>query len=447
MSPAPARPGLPRVAIVGRPNVGKSTLVNRFVGRRAAIVEEKPGVTRDRAEHEVDWTGRRFVVIDTGGWEARPESSIAQAVRDQAELAVGTADVVVFVCDAAVGVTPEDAEAARLLRRAGIPVVLAANKVDGERAEADTADLYALGLGDPVAVSALHGRRTGDLLDAVVGLFPEPTEAEASEEDVGEVRVAILGRPNVGKSTLFNRLIGEERSIVHDAPGTTRDAVDTVVELGGCTYRFVDTAGLRRRSRVDDRTEYYGRVRALQALQRADVALLVVDATAGLTSADQKVAEEILDAGRSCVVLLNKWDLLDTETKMALPAEAADKLRFLSWAPLLRISARTGSNVGRILPAIDAALASYRARVPTHALVKTVESATARHPPRALGGGPARIRYATQVRTSPPSFVVFANRRLVPEYTRYLEHQLRDRFGFEGTPLRVRVRVQTRDGR
>lgn len=432
---------LPRVAIVGRPNVGKSTLLNRFVGRRVAIVQERPGVTRDRGEHEAEWCGRRFTVIDTGGWRARPEDPIDAAIRVQAERAIEGADVALFVVDAQVGVTAEDDEAATLLLRAGIPTLLVANKVDGPLAGADLSDLYGLGLGEPIPVSALHGRYSGDLLDRLVANLPE-LEAAHPEADATTPSVAIVGRPNVGKSTLFNRLCGDERSIVHDMPGTTRDSVDTVVELDGTSYRFVDTAGLRRRARVDDETEYYSRVRALRALERADVALLVVDATEGVTFADQKVAEEVVDAGKAVVVLLNKWDLLDAETKAAAADSVEDELRFMAWAPLLRISALTGSNVKRLSATLTQVLDEYRRRVPTHLLNKVVEEAQQRHPPPLVKGKrPTRIRYATQARAEPPMFVVFANRRLQTDYLRYLEHRIRERFGFAGTPVRIRVKA------
>ncbi|MFN8102845.1 MAG: ribosome biogenesis GTPase Der [Acidimicrobiia bacterium] len=433
--------GLARVAIVGRPNVGKSTLLNRFVGRRVAIVQERPGVTRDRGEHEVEWCGRRFVVVDTGGWRARPEEPIEAAIKDQAERAIEEADAALFVVDAQVGVTGEDDEAARLLLKAGIPTLLVANKVDGPVADADLSDLYGLGLGEPVAVSALHGRYSGDLLDKLVAALPE-VEVADDDDDVADASVAIVGRPNVGKSTLFNRVCGDERSIVHDMPGTTRDTVDTLVELEGATYRFVDTAGLRRRARVDDETEYYSRVRALHALERADVALLVIDATEGVTFADQKVAEEILDAGKAVVVLLNKWDLLDADAKAAATDAVADELRFMDWAPVLRISALTGANLKRLAATLSQVLGEYRRRVPTHVLNKVVEEAQQRHPPPLVKGKrPTRIRYATQPRAEPPMFVLFGNRRLPTEYLRYLEHRVRSRFGFAGTPVRIRVKV------
>lgn len=436
---------LPRVAVVGRPNVGKSTLLNRFVGRREAIVEEKPGVTRDRREETADWCGRRFVVIDTGGWMSDPADPVDAAVRDQVAVALAQADVILFVVDAQAGISQEDAEAAKLVRRAGVPCLLVANKVDNEVAEMQLADLYALGVGDPLPVSALHGRRSGDLLDAVVAALPDEDEDGGPEPDeLAEASVALVGRPNVGKSTLFNRLCGDERSIVHDAPGTTRDAVDTVVSLDGVPFRFVDTAGLRRKARVDDRTEYYSRVRAIQSLERADVALLVIDATAGITTADQKVAEEIVDAGRAAVVLLNKWDLLGREEKLSLADDVEDKLRFIAWAPVLRISARTGYNVVKLRAVLDRVLTNFRRRVPTADLVRTIEQAQAHHTAPMVRGATSRIRYATQARHSPPTFVLFANRRLGPDYVRFIENRLRDAYDFEGAPLRCKVKVSER---
>lgn len=438
---------LPRVAVVGRPNVGKSTLLNRFVGRREAIVEEKPGVTRDRREETAEWCGRRFVVIDTGGWMADPADPVDAAVRDQVGVAMSQADVILLVVDAQAGISREDAEAARLVRRAGAPCILVANKIDNEGSEAQLADLYGLGLGDPLPVSALHGRRSGDLLDAVVAALPEAPEDGPEPDELAEASIALVGRPNVGKSTLFNRLCGDERSIVHDAPGTTRDAVDTVVEFDGTPFRFVDTAGLRRKAKVDDRTEYYSRVRAIQSLERADIALLVIDATAGITAADQKVAEEVVDAGRALVILLNKWDLLSREDKLTLADDVAEELRFVSWAPVLRLSARTGYNVVKLRGVLDRVLTNFRRRVPTADLVRTVEEAQAHHTAPMVRGATSRIRYATQARHSPPTFILFANRRLGADYVRYVENRLREAYEFEGTPLRCKVKVSERSAR
>jgi GTP-binding protein len=445
-----AAPGRPVVAVVGRPNVGKSTLVNRIVGRREAIVEEQPGVTRDRKELEADWNGRPFVVVDTGGWLASPPRSGTQPgdaldaqVSRQAERAMATADVVLFVVDATVGVTEEDARVAALLRRADRPVLVAANKVDNDRRDLDAWEFGRLGLGEPSPVSALHGRGTGDLLDRVVEALPpapgdddEAAGVEAEAEPASDVpAVAIVGRPNVGKSTLFNRLIGDERSVVHDQPGTTRDAIDTVVDTDHGPLRFVDTAGMRRKSRIGEGPEYYSLVRALQALDRADAAVLVLDAAEGVTHQDQRLAERADAAGCAVVIVLNKWDALDTERRLEVGNEAAERLAFLGYAPVLRVSALTGRGVQRILPAIGEALSAYRRRVPTRELNEVLQAAQAAQP--APG---ARVLYATQGATDPPTFTLFTNRALPPTYLRYLERRIREHFGFGPTPIKLRVR-------
>ncbi len=426
---------LPVVAVAGRPNVGKSTLVNRIVGQRDAIVEERPGVTRDRKVLEADWAGHRFALVDTGGWLAGRDGLDAK-VSAQAEKAIRGADLVLLVVDATVGVTAEDDAVAALLRRAGRPVVVVANKVDSEGREPDAWDFVGLGLGDPVAVSALHGRNTGDLLDAVVARLPEP--APADDEPVAEAPlpgIAIVGRPNVGKSTLFNRLIGDERSIVHDEPGTTRDAVDTVVETPDGPIRFVDTAGLRRKSRIDDGPEYFGLVRALRAIDEADAALFVIDATAGVTHQDQRLAERVDAAGSPVVIVLNKWELLDAEQRAVVLVDVEDRLGFLGYAPVLKVSARTGLGVHRLLPALREAIEAYHRRVPTRELNTFVQQAQAEHP--SPGG---RVLYAVQGATDPPTFTLFATRPLPAPYLRYLEHRLREHFGFGPTPLKLRVR-------
>ena len=429
---------LPVVAVVGRPNVGKSTLVNRIVGRREAIVEEQPGVTRDRKELEADWNGRDFLIVDTGGWLASTDALDAQ-VSKQAERAIAEADVVVFVLDATVGVTEEDDRVAQILRRTGRPVVLVANKVDNEYRETDAWELARLGLGEPVPVSALHGRGSGDLLDAVVHAFP-PEELDAggadgaaSEPEVPSV--AIVGRPNVGKSTLFNRLIGDERSVVHDEPGTTRDTIDTVVETEFGPFRFVDTAGMRRKSRIDEGPEYYSLVRALQAIDRARAALLVLDATVGVTHQDQRLAERVDAAGTAVVLVLNKWDLLEAEGRAQVTADVEDRLGFLGYAPVLKVSARSGKGVHRILPALHDALDASGRRVATRELNQLLQSAQAAHPAPA-----GKVLYATQGAVDPPTFTLFATRTLPPGYLRYLERRIRDHFQFGPTPLKLRVR-------
>ncbi|MGH9125359.1 MAG: ribosome biogenesis GTPase Der [Acidimicrobiales bacterium] len=471
------------VAVVGRPNVGKSTLVNRIVGRRIAIVEERPGVTRDRKEMAAEWRGREFAIVDTGGWMPGG-TTLDQQVTAQAERAIATADVVLLVVDTTVGVTDEDAKVAALLRRSGRPTLVVANKVDADSRESDAWTFERLGLGDPIMVSALHGRGAGDLLDEVVARLPpaaeEPgkvaaprgsvtlserdshesdsgerdsRESDSGESDSGEgdsdgtrdkrpgsaapeaISVAIVGRPNVGKSTLFNRLIGEERSVVHDLPGTTRDAIDTVVETPEGPIRFVDTAGLRRRAKEAEGAEYYSLVRALQAIDRAEAALFVIDATEGVTHQDQRLAERVDAAGNPIVVCINKWDRLDPERRAQVVADVEDRLSFLSYAPVLKISAKTGLGVHKLLPKLAAAVEAYHRRVPTRELNKLLAEAQA-----AQASPTGRILYATQGATDPPTFTLFATRTLPPTYLRYLERRIREHFGFGPTPLKLRVR-------
>jgi len=430
---------LPVVAIVGRPNVGKSTLLNRVLGRRAAIVEERPGVTRDRKDVEADWLGRQFRLVDTGGWLASGDSLDAK-VSAQSERAVADADVVLFIVDVVTGVTEDDARVAELLRRSGKPVVLVANKVDDTARENQIWDLMTLGLGEPHPVSALHGRRTGDLLDVVVGLLPPAEDGEEADDD-GErddetVAVAIVGRPNVGKSTLFNRLTGDERAVVHDMPGTTRDTIDTVVETELGPLRLVDTAGMRRRSKVGEGTEYYSIVRALQAVDEADVALLVIDATEGVTGQDQRLAERIDAAGCPIVVLLNKWELLDAEGRADLRWQVEDKLRFVGDAPVLPITALSGKGVHKLFPALAASVDAYRRRIPTAKVNAALRAAQDAQP--APGG--ARVLYATQGAAHPPTFTLFVNRELPRTYLRYLERKLREAFDLGATPVKLRIR-------
>jgi GTP-binding protein len=429
--------------------VGKSTLVNRIVGRRDAIVEERPGVTRDRKEYTADWQARSFRVVDTGGWLAAgdagltdEEPELATKVSAQADAAIKAADVIVLVVDVTVGVTEEDARVAQVLQRAPNPVLVAVNKVDDERREAEIWQFASLGLGEPIAVSALHGRLSGELLDAVVAaLPPEAADDAASDgDDDGIFSVAIVGRPNVGKSTLFNRLVGEERVVVHDMPGTTRDAIDTVIETDAGPLRFVDTAGLRRKSRIEESTEYYGLVRALQAIDRADAALFLIDATQGVTHQDQRLAERIDAAGTAIVVVLNKWELLDTEQRAAVKRQAADRLGFLSYAPVLPISALTGKRVHHLLPALREAEEAYHRRIPTAQLNRVLHDAQAAHPAPVVKKHRPRILYATQGSAEPPTFTLFATRSLPPTYMRYLERKLREAFDFGPTPIKLRVR-------
>ena len=438
---------LPLVVIAGRPNVGKSTLLNRIVGERVAIVEERPGVTRDRVEVEAEWTGRRFRLVDTGGW-LTGGSELDRKVSAQSLVAVDEADVVLLVVDAVLGVTEDDAAIADVLRRRDVPVILVANKVDDAVHEAAIWDLLALGMGDPVPVSAQHGRGSGDLLDSVVAALPPiPAEVEVDQEpndvdpvpavdDDRTVAVALVGRPNVGKSTLFNRLIGEERSVVHDMPGTTRDSVDTVVETPSGPIRFVDTAGMRRRSRIDEDTEYFSMVRALRSIDAADVALLVVDSTEGVTHQDQRLAERIDAAGCPVVVLLNKWDLLDAKRREEVLYQLGQRLHFLGDSPVLRISALTGRGVHRLLPALGVTLDQYHTRIPTRRVVEVLRAAQQAQP--APHG--ARVLYATQGATDPPTFTLFANKELPASYLRYLERSLREAFDLGAVPVKLRVR-------
>ena len=436
MSTQPA--DLPLVAVVGRPNVGKSTLFNRIVGRREAIVEEKPGVTRDRKEVVAEWQAREFRLVDTGGWMPGGDA-LDEKVSKQSEKAILEADVVLFVVDVTVGITEEDSRVAQILRRNGRPVLLVANKVDDTNRESAIWDLLGLGVGDPFPVSALHGRGTGDLLESLMLEFPPEPEADIIENEVEADKifsVSIVGRPNVGKSTLFNRLIGDERSVVHDMPGTTRDAVDTIVETEDGPIRFVDTAGMRRRSKVDEATEYYSLVRALQAIDRSDVALLVIDATVGVTAQDQRLAERIDAAGCPVVVLLNKWELLDADARDEVGYQISQRLHFIGESPVLKISALSGKGVHRLLPALSGTIEDYHRRVPTRKVNQVLRAAQAAQP----GPHGARVLYATQGATDPPTFTLFANKEIPPSYLRYLERSLREAFDMGATPIKMRVR-------
>jgi GTP-binding protein len=424
----------PTVAVVGRPNVGKSTLVNRILGRREAIVQELPGVTRDRVLYPAEWQGREFMVVDTGGLEKDPEGPLAGKVAGAATAAAHDADVVVFVVDAVDGITAEDRDVATLIRKLGNRVVLVANKADNAARERSAAEFYELGLGDPLAVSALHGRGVGDLLDAITQGFEQFEEEEPSEP-----RIAIVGRPNVGKSSLFNALVGTERSIVHDEPGTTRDAVDTVLEVGEERFRFVDTAGLRKIIRVDDSTEYYGVVRTMKALDRCDVALLVIDAAEGVARQDLRIAEEIAGLGRSAVVLLNKADLLAPEIRKIEREETRRRLPHLGYAPLVMTSATTGEGIDQLLPAIRRVLEGRSVRIPTPLLNAAIDDLQARTPIPSRGVG-ARVKYAVQAEVAPPTIVLFGSGRIPDRWLRYMDRGLRERFGFEGTPIRFVLR-------
>jgi len=428
------------VAIVGRPNVGKSTLMNRILGRREAIVEERPGVTRDRKEVEASWQGREFTLVDTGGWIAAGDS-LDEKVSRQSERAMSEADVVLFVVDSTVGVTEDDARVAALLRGTDAPVIVVANKVDDRVHEASIWELMSLGLGEPAPVSALHGRGAGDLLDRLVDALPEQVDEVSDDVESGGgdprvVGVTLVGRPNVGKSTLFNRLTGEERAVVHDRPGTTRDTVDTVVETPSGPVRFIDTAGMRRKARIDEEAEYYSLVRALKAVDTADVALLVIDSTQGVTHQDQRLAERVDAAGCPIVVLLNKWDLCDAEQREDVSIQVGDKLHFVGEAPVIRISALSGKNVQRLWPALEDTIRDYQTRIPTRRVNDVIRAAQSAQP--APAG--VRILYATQGATDPPTFTLFANREVPRTWLRYLERRLREDLELGSTPIKLRVR-------
>ncbi|MDI3327383.1 MAG: ribosome biogenesis GTPase Der [Alicyclobacillaceae bacterium] len=431
----------PLVAIVGRPNVGKSTLFNRIVGERIAIVEDKPGVTRDRLYAPANWNGRSFRVIDTGGLDWGDADSMARLVRAQAELAVEEASVIVFVVDGTEGLTPTDEEIAEYLRRSGKPVVLAVNKLDHPGRLENRYEFFGIGLGEPMPVSAEHGLGIGDLLDEVVERLPE-TEPEESWEDA--IRVAVIGRPNVGKSSLVNRILGEERVLVSEVPGTTRDAIDTPFERDGRSFVLIDTAGMRRRGRIWEKTEKYSVLRALRAIERSDVCLLVIDGSEGIAEQDKRVAGYAVDAGRAVVVVVNKWDLVEKDDKTAI--RMAERIRnefpFMDWAPILFVSAKTGQRVGKILETVVRVSEQHALRIPTATVNQILEDALLRVSPPSEKGRRLRIYYATQVGVQPPTFALFVND---PElmhfsYLRYLENQFRGAFGFEGTPLRFVVR-------
>ena len=435
---------MPTVVIVGRPNVGKSTFFNRIIGEQTAIVEDRPGVTRDRNTRSASWLGHEFNIVDTGGW-LPSGSELDDKVSRQVEEAVRTADLVIFMVDASIGVTDEDEGVADWLRRSGVPVILAANKSDNDRRELDRWSFMSLGLGEPYPVSALHGRRSGDFLDIVIEHldFGDALDAEdVDTEDVepsetdGVPRVALVGRPNVGKSTLFNRLVGAERSVVHDMPGTTRDAIDTLVETEDGPLVFIDTAGMRKRSRIDDSAEYFSLVRALRAIDEADVAMLVIDATVSVTSQDQRLAERIDAAGCPILIVLNKWELLESEARRAVEADLSRMLYFISDSPVLKISALTGKGVHKLRPVLQETIEQYHRRVPTKDVNRIIAEAQQKQP----AGGGARVLYAVQGAIDPPTFTLFVNRDLPAPYIRYLERSIREGFGFGSVPLKLRVR-------
>ncbi|WP_319026350.1 ribosome biogenesis GTPase Der [Dietzia sp. PP-33] len=433
---------LPTVAIVGRPNVGKSTLVNRIIGRREAVVEDVPGVTRDRVSYEALWNGRTFMVQDTGGWE-QDAKGMHRSIAQQAEIAMGTADLIVLVCDGNVGITSADETVAKSLRRSGTPVILAVNKVDSEKAELQSAEFWGLGLDQPYAISAAHGRGTADLLDEVLDRLP--TKARMRETTNAPRRVALVGKPNVGKSSLLNKLTGEERSVVDNVAGTTVDPVDSLVELGGKTWRFVDTAGLRRKVNQAYGHEYYASLRTRGAIEAAEVVVLLLDASEPITEQDLRVISMVADAGRALVIAFNKWDLVDEDRRYDLDKEIDRELsKILTWAYRVNISATTGRALAKLVPAMEGALDSWDKRIPTGPLNTWMSEVVAATPPPMRGGKLPRIRFCTQATTRPPTFVFFSTGFLEAGYRRFLERRLRETFGFDGSPVRVNVRVKER---
>jgi GTP-binding protein len=433
--------GLPTIAVIGRPNVGKSTLVNRMIGRREAIVEDTPGVTRDRVKYEAEWNGRRFFLIDTGGWEVKPEG-ISEKITAGAEAAISEADLIMFVVDTQVGALDEDQSLVDLLRRSGKKVLLVANKIDNAEDEADGYSLWNLGLGEPRFVSALHGRGSGDLLDLLIEQLPE---VGTQQVDDGFRRVALVGRPNVGKSSLLNALAGSARSLVDDAEGTTRDAVDELIEFGGSTWRFIDTAGIRRRAHQASGTDYYASLRTQIALERSEVALIIFDASQIITEQDIRIVSMADEAGKALVIVMNKWDLVDEERQLVLDREIDRQLERYPWAQRVNLSAKTGWHRDRLAPALRTALASWEKRIPTAKLNAFLGELVGANPPPVRSGKQPKIKFATQAGTCPPKFVIFATEFLESAYRRFIERRLREDFGFIGTPIEVAVKLKDRD--
>jgi len=432
---------LPVLAVVGRPNVGKSTLVNRILGRREAVVQDTPGVTRDRVTYEAEWAGRNFLLVDTGGWE-QDARGLHERVADQAEIAVELADAVLFVVDATVGATTTDEQVVRLLRRSGKPVILVANKVDDQRGEADAAALWNLGLGEPFALSALHGRGSGDLLDAAMEMLPPVSQTGGPIREGGPRRIALLGRPNVGKSSLLNAITGTERVVVDEVAGTTRDPVDELVQLGERQWWFVDTAGIRRRVHQTHGADFYASLRTQTALEKAEVGVVLVDASVPMTEQDIRVIQQVIDAGRALVIAYNKWDLMDDDRRELLEREIEKELVQVPWAPRINLSARTGWHVDRLVRALDRSLESWDTRISTGRLNSILGELVAAHPHPVRGGKQPRILFATQASTRPPRFVLFASGFLEPGYRRFIERRLRETFDFTGSPIEISVRVR-----
>lgn len=437
---------LPILAVVGRPNVGKSTLVNRIIGRREAVVEDKPGVTRDRVTYEAEWAGRRFKIVDTGGWE-QDVLGIDASVAAQAEYAIEAADAVVFVVDSTVGATDTDEAVVRLLRKAGKPVVLCANKVDGLSGEADATALWSLGLGEPHPVSSLHGRGTGDMLDAVLEALPDAPAQTFGIAAGGPRRIALIGRPNVGKSSLLNRVAKEDRVVVNEVAGTTRDPVDELIELGGTVWKFIDTAGIRRRVHLQAGADYYASLRTAAAVEKAEVAVILIDTSESISVQDQRIVTMAVDAGRAIVIAYNKWDTLDEDRRYYLEREIETELAQVAWAPRVNVSALTGRHMEKLVPAIETALAGWETRVPTGRLNAFLGELVAGHPHPVRGGKQPRILFGTQAGSKPPRFVLFASGFIEAGYRRFVERRLREEFGFAGTPIHISVRVREKRGR
>ena len=444
MSDSDHRPR-PVVAVVGRPNVGKSTLVNRILGRREAVVQDVPGVTRDRVMYDAEWSGREFVLVDTGGW-ASDATGLAAQIAEQAELAITMADAVLFVVDATVGTTDEDEAVVQVLRRSKKPVVLVANKVDDQRGEAEAASMWNLGLGQPWAVSALHGRGSGDLLDALLDALPD-APAATFDEVGGPRRVAIIGKPNVGKSSLLNKLAGQHRVVVSDVSGTTVDPVDELVEIGGEVYTLIDTAGIRRRVKEAQGHEFYASLRTQAAIERAEVCVVVIDANESISDQDLRILSMVEDAGRALVIAYNKWDLTDEERRHYLDREIERDLHHFAWAPTVNISALTGRNVDKLHKAIETALDGWETRVSTGKLNAFLGRLAAAHPHPVRGGKQPRILFGTQAQNCPPTFIMFTSGLLDAQYERYIERRLREDFGFAGTPVHVNTRAREKRGR
>lgn len=432
--------GLPIVAILGRPNVGKSTLINRFIGRREAIVEDTPGVTRDRVQYECEWAGRRFIVMDTGGWESKPDG-ISVQVSASAELAMQEADVLCFVVDAQVGALDEDDILVQELRKVKKPTILIANKVDGDNDESDAHALWNIGLGEPRFVSALHGRGSGDLLDAIVKELPEVGAAQVQD---GYRRIALIGRPNVGKSSLFNALAGESRSIVDDVAGTTRDPIDELIEFGGSIWRFVDTAGLKKRANQASGTDYYATLRTQTALERCECAVVVLDASVPISEQDLRIITMVEEAGKAMVIVMNKWDLVDDDRRVQLDGEIERHLDQVEWAQRVNVAAKTGWHRDRLAPALRTAIDSWERRVPTSKLNSFLGALIGATPPPVRGGKQPKVYYATQAGIAPPKFVVFSSGWIEASYRRFIERRLREEFKFPGTPVQVAIRVKER---